>query len=184
MDNRFMDQPLAKICKVRGLDKLPKEVMDMIWEFSPHALFWRSISTIARLPKTSEPLRKIPLDSILSWERGGSLVTSPSPSPSLSLPPYVRLTVDLNGICKVERLPKRPVYNGDTTESLAFVVEHTRDISNIDAEVKDGLVRLRLPRSQPEPRIWNTPSPPDFATCTFRPVQGVFLATSTCGRSQ
>ena len=130
---------VAEICGIPQLSKLPPELVDMIRQFSPHELLWRSILVIRlanQLSMSSEPLLRLPLDAILSWERGGKLIRT-----SLSYPPWVRLTIDPHGISKVERLSERPLYDGTVTEHLAFIVG---DITDIDTELKVRLVRLSL----------------------------------------
>lgn len=128
---------MAEICGIPWLPKLPTELVDMIRQLSPHGLLWRSISAIrlaAQLSTSSRPLSKVPLDAISSWERGGKLIYTSS-----SYPPWVRLTIDPDGISKVERLAERPLYDGTTTERLAFVVE---DLTGINAELKVSSSRL------------------------------------------
>ncbi|KAL2759487.1 hypothetical protein ACRALDRAFT_2030768 [Sodiomyces alcalophilus JCM 7366] len=161
---------VAEIYGIPWLSRFPPEIIHIIRQLSLHELLWRSISVIhlaAQLSIPSEPLSKIPLDSILSWERGAELIRTSSSSH----PPWVRLTISPDGISKVERLAKRPQYNGTQTECLAFIVE--QDLADVDAEFKDGLLRLCLPRPQRTLQIWNTPAPPDPTTCLFRPMRHV-----------
>ncbi len=103
---------LERISKISGLSdlcRLPPELVGMIRDLSPHQLFWRSIFVIALSSKIPQlrPLSRSPLNRVLSWERGASPVLTSS----VPLPPLIRLTIDIHGINKIERLHERPVYN-------------------------------------------------------------------------
>ncbi|CAG7557904.1 unnamed protein product [Fusarium equiseti] len=45
------------------------------------------------------------------------------------------------------------------------IVQLASDVAGIQVQVKDGLMRLKLPKERPAPPIWNTPAPPDLASC-------------------
>lgn len=131
---------VAEICGIPELSKLPPELLDMIRHFSRHELLWRSIVVIrlaAQLSTRSAPLMKVPLDAVSSWERGGKLIRNSS-----SYPPWVRLTIDPDGISKVERLSERPPYGGTVTERQAFIV--AEDLTDINTELKVRFFRLSL----------------------------------------
>lgn len=138
IDQKTLER-VAEICGIPWLSKLPPELVEVVRKFSLHELLWRSISVIrlvARLSTSSAPLLKVPLDAILSWERGGKLACASS-----SYPRWVRLTIDPDGISKVERLSERPLYDSTTTERLAFIVE---DLTDVGTELKVSLSRLSL----------------------------------------
>ncbi|KAI3332702.1 hypothetical protein F4824DRAFT_286217 [Ustulina deusta] len=52
-------------------------------------------------------------------------------------------------------------------KQLAFIIEHTRDMSNIYVEFKGDFLRLCLSKNQPSLCIWNTCSPPSLSSCSF-----------------
>ena len=121
------------------ISKPPPELIEIIRNLSLHELVWRSIAVIrlvTRLSTSSAPLLKVPLDAILSWERGGELAYT-----ALSYPRWFRPTIDLDGISKVEKLHERPLYDGTVTERLAFIVEN---LPGINTELKVHLSRLYL----------------------------------------
>lgn len=134
-----MDQSaLVRMAEAAGLPqlcKLPPEVVRIIRDFSRHALLWRSISVVALVSKKPQlqPFLRVPLDGVPSWKREESfwLTSYPLPKPS-----HVRLTIDFHGISKVERLHERPLYDGDISMRLAFIVECASDTTDIYAEFK------------------------------------------------
>jgi hypothetical protein len=81
-----------------------------------------------------EPLVTVPLPEIRSWDRGGK-VERLAGSRSASFP-TLRLTIDSAGISKLERLPKPPMYEGECTDRLAFIVQDEASISHIKAQLK------------------------------------------------
>lgn len=175
---------LERISEISGLSdlcRLPPELVGMIRDLSPHQLFWRSIFVITLSSKIPQlrPLSRSPLNRISFWERGAF----PVPTLSVPLPPLIRLTIDIHGISKIERLHERPVYNGRAMKQLAFIIEHIRDMSNIYVEFKvcgcfvfqscisniykGDFLRLCLSDNQPSLCIWNTCSPPCLSSCSF-----------------
>lgn len=127
---------LERISEISGLSdlhRLPSELVDMIRDLSPHQLFWRSIFVISLSSKIPQlrPLSRSPLKEILSWERGALPVLTSAP-----VLPLIRLTIDVHGINKIERLHEWPLFNSYTTNQSAFILEHIRDVSQIYVEFK------------------------------------------------
>lgn len=180
----------ASACGIPQLAEYPAELLEMIRQYSTHSLFWRAISAVALAERVCatgpEPLLIVPLYEIDRWERGGmlerwqpledipttnakldglSLDASP-PSPS-SRRAVVRLTIDAEGIQKIELLPDRPPYVRERTESVAYMVEELATLKGVDAHFEDGLVQLYSESGYPSLRIWDTPAPPSLSQCTI-----------------
>ncbi|KAI1206000.1 uncharacterized protein F4807DRAFT_242178 [Annulohypoxylon truncatum] len=170
----FRNQPdlnslkaISHTCQLPQLCKLPIELLVIIHGYSEHALLWRAVSAhslASHVSSTSpEPLFTMPLGNILSWKRGGKLEKCCDNSSSRM--PIVRLTIDSDGISKIEstldRLSKDAAH-----VRFAYIVEQKQTIGKLAAQFKNGLLRLVLPTGQPTPRIWNTPDPPDLSLCT------------------
>ncbi|KAK5630102.1 hypothetical protein RRF57_005817 [Xylaria bambusicola] len=166
LSNAIDQVELERISEISGLPdlrRLPPELVGMIRDLSPHQLFWRSIFL--------RPLSRSPLNEILSWERGATPVFTLS----TLIPPLIRLTIDIYGISKIERLREWPVFNSRTTNQSAFILEHIRDVPKIYVEFKSYISntrkgdfsRLRLSENQPSLCIWNTCSPPSLSSCGF-----------------
>lgn len=130
---------LKRVSEISGLSdlcRLPPELVGMIRDLSPHQLFWRSIFVMSLSSKIPQfrPFSRSPLSKILSWERGASpVLTSSVPPPP---PPLIRLTIDVHGISKIERMHDRPVYSNRIMKQSAFIIEHIRDVSKIHVEFK------------------------------------------------
>ncbi|KAI5859427.1 hypothetical protein GGS23DRAFT_616071 [Durotheca rogersii] len=160
---------IADIARLPQLYELPTELLEMVRRYSEHALLWRAISArslAARVSATSpNPLLTLSLDDILFWERGGELERRDPGRPPLSSS-TMQLTIDSDGIRRVER-PSPPSPEVFSRGAFAYVVEDQQAIAKLEAQFKDGLLRLVLPRGQPAPapRIWNTPNPPDMPRC-------------------
>ncbi|KAI1464152.1 uncharacterized protein F4812DRAFT_214061 [Daldinia caldariorum] len=158
---------LSRVCQLSQLCKLPPELLSIIQGYSEHALFWRAVSAhsfAARILSSSpEPLLTMSLGDILFWKRGGKPEKRRNDyPPGVSL---VRFTIDSDGISKIERVSSH-VFKEGPRNGFAYIVEQERKIAKFAAQLKDGLLRLDLPPGQPNPRIWNTPDPPDLFLCT------------------
>ncbi|PTB70417.1 hypothetical protein BBK36DRAFT_1107697 [Trichoderma citrinoviride] len=170
---RNVDKPrldvVAKHLGLPQLSALPVELADMILQRSADALLWRGIAAW-RLAECLASMRDDPrqpqimwLREILSWERGGELVTSQLQA----LPPVVRLTLDSDGIRCVERLSGQPAYLRGGHTHTAYIVASVNDetLRHVRAELAHGQMRLQLPADGPVPHIWNTPTPPLLSSC-------------------
>lgn len=132
---------MAAVAGLPRLSKLPLELSCLIYKLSAHSLFWRSIRCLGlramRQPK--DPLHLTPLTQIVSWKRwhllkraevSSSLTHSSSPLSPPLLPPFVRITIDRQGIYQIERLHEMPAHTSQTTTQLAFIVERVEISAN------------------------------------------------------
>lgn len=133
---------LAGIAELPQLARLPVELVMIIRKLSRHELFWRSISVIALSSQPLSPLSisRLPLNHILSWERGEPLVLAPFPQ----MPPFIRITVDIEGICQVERPDEPTPYTSETFNELVFFVNRVAHTSQIYVDVKVRLLIIPL----------------------------------------
>ncbi|ETS03492.1 hypothetical protein M419DRAFT_50070, partial [Trichoderma reesei RUT C-30] len=168
-----VDKPrLNAVAGHLGLQKLaalPVELADIIHHHSADSLLWRAISAwrlaehLAGMRNDERQSQVMWLREMLSWERGGELVTGQPQA----LPPIVRVTIDSDGIACVERLSGQPPYVPGSHKRLAYIVASVDDESlrNVRAELAHGQLRLHLPADVPVPHIWNTPAPPLLSSC-------------------
>ncbi|KAI1477525.1 hypothetical protein F4774DRAFT_388568 [Daldinia eschscholtzii] len=178
-------EALARACQLPQLCELPVELLSMVKGYSEHALLWRAItahSLAARIStETQAPLLIMSLDDISYWKRGGK--PEKDCEDSLSHMTRVRLTIDSDGISKIEHMPDQPskeVYS----VSSAYIVERKQTIAKCSVQLKNGRLRLILPTGQPPPRIWNTPNPPELNFCNpyirgYNPSWQRFFAVDT-----
>ncbi|KAK5996752.1 hypothetical protein PT974_02093 [Cladobotryum mycophilum] len=142
---------IAQAVGMPWLSQLPLELLETIRGHSRYSLFWRCVSALQLAEDISgmEPkgLQTCALTDILSWERGGQLEVQESPE---LLPPVVRITLDSDGIHKVERLPSIPQYTGELNNRFAFIIERAAKLSGVGTNVQDGYMRLApLPGDAP-----------------------------------
>ncbi|KAL7808123.1 hypothetical protein V8C44DRAFT_366920 [Trichoderma aethiopicum] len=160
---------VARRLGLQQLASLPVELADIIFHHSADASLWRGIAAwrladhLAGMRDDVRPPQVMWLREILSWERGGELVTSPSKARS----PVMRLTLDADGIRCVERLSSHPPYLRGSHKHTAYIVASVdhETLSHIRVELAHGQVRLHLPADGPVPHIWNTPTPPLLSSC-------------------
>ncbi|PTB79806.1 hypothetical protein M440DRAFT_1350888 [Trichoderma longibrachiatum ATCC 18648] len=147
------------------LHLLPPELLLAVWGASKHALFWKcvaSIRLVAQLEASASELQVVPLDQVLSWNRGGELESAPVSA----VYPITRLTIDQEGIVKVERLRCMPRFTAEYHSHSTFVVEDGASLCGIEAQLQNGRLRLRFtPFQLTRPYIWNTPAPPPLSLC-------------------
>ncbi|KAL7913608.1 hypothetical protein GGI35DRAFT_490171 [Trichoderma velutinum] len=148
------------------LHRLPQELVLTIWRESKDSLFWRCMSIIRMVTEfetNSSELQIKPLDQVFSWRRNGKLECAPASA----MYPVTRLTIDQEGIKEVERLRCRPQYTGEANGHSTFIVEEGSSLRGIEAQLKDGRLRLQTTQIQPKyPYVWNTPAPPRLSLCT------------------
>lgn len=119
------------------LYKLPLELLRMIQSYTRHALLWRSIAALqvaARVSATDPAsLVDMPLSEAPSWERGKKLEERSQPLPP---PSALRLTIDSDGISKIERLSHLPEYSKECYTRTAFVVVQEAAVSGLTVQFK------------------------------------------------
>jgi hypothetical protein len=88
-------------------------------------LFWRYVfacDLALRLCRAqSQALSIIPLDGVVSWVRGAAPELALDGSLG-RLPPIIRLTLDHDGLKKLERLPERPWFRPRQFDDQVFIV--------------------------------------------------------------
>lgn len=117
------------------LHRLPQELLLPIWRESKDSLFWRCMSIIRMVTEfeTNTPELQIePLDQVISWRRNGKLECAPASA----MYPITKLTIDQEGIKKVERLSCRPQYTGETHSDSTFIVEEGSSLHGIEAQLQ------------------------------------------------
>ncbi|KAK4033146.1 hypothetical protein C8A01DRAFT_19869, partial [Parachaetomium inaequale] len=146
---------------LRGVDGLPQVVLGAILEALPRSgCFWRCVAALNLARRLSvapsQPLRIVQLGRVVAWERGTVPQLAADDSVE-TLPPFVRLTIDNDGLSKVERLAERPLFSRQRFDDRAFVVEREDWFGVTLAQFKDP--------QDPGFAVWDTPTPPDLAQC-------------------
>ncbi|KAH8746914.1 hypothetical protein F5883DRAFT_584914 [Diaporthe sp. PMI_573] len=149
-----------------GLRLIPAELLDIIKHLSPHAYLWRFVSILACTPRpiSAQLPQTVALGTIESWKRGDQQVVHVG-----SKRPIMRIKIDSEGIQAIERLPELPKVSPESSRHLVYIVEDMASYPGVQACVKDGLLRLRLPSYIASLPIWGTPCPPRLGECRFQP---------------
>ena len=137
-------------CGLPGLTTLPLELLEIIQSLSKPHYIWRYVVALdlaTRLSaEPSRPLQSFPLATVASWERGCAPVCGEEQGDASR--PMIRLTIDCEGLRKIERLPGRPSYDPRRFDDLAFVVEEQRYFAAAVAHFKvTNQLSLFYPRS-------------------------------------
>jgi hypothetical protein len=117
----------AESCGLKRLDTLPQVVIGIILEFIPRDdCFWRCVAAMhmaKSLPMVAEqPLQIVPLSWLVSWERGSRPRVASGEGVG-ELPPFIRFTIDRDGMSKFERMAERPQLNRRRFDDKAFLFE-------------------------------------------------------------
>lgn len=106
------------------LSRMPLEIRGMVRDYSGSALFWRLVAALdlaaqfEALP--TKDFDYIPLCNVAGWERG----RLPTQSTDLHHLPIIRLTIDSQGIRKLERLSASELrYSSRRFDNMVFVVK-------------------------------------------------------------
>lgn len=142
LDDRFIVSTalyrVADIVGVPQLRSLPVELLRIVLHHARHSIFTRTVATIeaATHPK-SVSRQVVPLNGIGFFERHKSVFLPRSSD----LGRFLRITIDVEGIQKVERLSARPAFSTEASEHLAYVVKEDEALCNVNAliEVRPGL---------------------------------------------
>jgi hypothetical protein len=119
----------VELCGLRGRAALPDIVAASILErldLDRDSYFWSYIAALDLAKRhssaTSQPLRVFRLSRVLSWERGTFPQLVASNQSREDLPSVIRLSIDHDGLKKIERLTGRPTFCRERFDNLAFVV--------------------------------------------------------------
>ncbi|PHH51363.1 hypothetical protein CFIMG_005829RAa [Ceratocystis fimbriata CBS 114723] len=148
---------------------LPLEIVQMIYNYSPASLFWRfhSASFLGQQLSTtvSDYMLSIPLNTVLTWERGSRPKTTNIPN---ELPVFL-LTIDAWGIQEIKRLSGNPPLKRWRADDRVFVIADRWKLAGVAARFKFGYLRLELPRIYSGLQTWDTPTPPLISQCQVYP---------------
>ncbi|KAH6897446.1 hypothetical protein B0T10DRAFT_476863 [Thelonectria olida] len=152
---------VAEIYNMPLIKSIPPEIADLIHRYSQSHAIWRFASVLDRLERLTmanvDQLDLVPLCDVAVWERG----SRPTLSNTLR-GEVIRLTMDWQGLAKIERLPVRPKPDSFSSKALAYVVENHKDCNEMTVNFKFGLAHLNVPPSKRDLKIWNRPCPPDL----------------------
>jgi len=147
-------QVVAARCGISQLAALPSEIVQIIRANSEpydcdQCSFWNIVAAVSlanqvSVKEDSEPLQTVRLSRILSWERGGKLQRIGIESRSQYK--AVRVTIDGDGISRVEALPEVPLYSGECYDTLSFAV---LSIEAAESVVAHAMVFDILPNDHP-----------------------------------
>ena len=122
--------------RIPQLKNIPVEILYIIRQLSADALLWRYISVLDLAEQLSaaqiEGLVELPLSRIAFWERG----SKPFLKASDPLPGICRLSIDLKGVKRVERLSGYPRVVDIASNCFAFIIEEDENLHGVIAQFK------------------------------------------------
>ncbi|KAF5020648.1 hypothetical protein F66182_7325 [Fusarium sp. NRRL 66182] len=146
----------------------------MVEARSTGAPFWALVrAETLKLRVSTRPrgarLASIPLARLESWTRGcDATVSSDSSGPFR----FMRITIDSDGVCHLERLadyPRPPVLVGQRAQR--FVIADLNQVIRITAYFRDGFCWLKIPQNHADLHVWDTPYPPKVSSIPiYEPV--------------
>jgi len=130
-----MEPLLAERAGLARLALLPPEIVRTIHDHSASSLLWAYDSAIRLARQMSvvlpQDLVSVPLQGVAAWERCGSPLLAAQPRQTT-----IRLTIDVRGIRKIERLATRPSYQVWRSDHLVFVLVKDEDVADVVVHFK------------------------------------------------
>ena len=127
---------IARSSGMPQLATLPNEILWTIQKFSINSPFWQAVQSLVFLQTVMGmkpgPTLTVPFMQVESWERNQSIL----PWSRSWLEPIVRITIDLHGIEKVERLEVIPRYSGECSNDRLYIVEEEGAFASITASIR------------------------------------------------
>ncbi|EWG41048.1 hypothetical protein FVEG_15218 [Fusarium verticillioides 7600] len=117
------------------LDRLPMELIEMVRSYCPDASFWNRLQLLylQGFVSLGRPVIERNLSCITRWERGDTLPVEGEP---LGDSEYLLISLDPDGICKIQRLPKpkhpRPNH-GPLVKLRKNVLANNQDLESVKA---------------------------------------------------
>ncbi|KAF4497327.1 hypothetical protein FAGAP_6489 [Fusarium agapanthi] len=156
----------ARAFGISELATLPPAVMQMIKSFVPYHPLWKfsSFQNVAESMSSSETdIESYALASIKSWQRGQPVVCDKGELKEFVL----RLTVDRDGLNKIEKLESWPEYSQirSNVRAYLFIVPLRAADSHVDFNF--GRAFLRKSSRYGFEEFWDTPTPPKNGPSMF-----------------
>ncbi|KAG8677642.1 hypothetical protein FPOAC1_003667 [Fusarium poae] len=143
------------------LDRLPLEILQHIQSYCHDCLFWEMVkkldfTTCLELgPRTK--MLSVSLARVVEWTRGSN---SPVLSSRKAKSGHVRITVDSQGFCEIERLSEYPRVCLKKQPYKRFIILEARHATEINCSFKDGMCWLGLRKADSISTVWDIPTPP------------------------
>ncbi|KAL7914516.1 hypothetical protein GGI35DRAFT_148193 [Trichoderma velutinum] len=150
-------------CNIPPLELMPAELKRLVWEeliTQPCAITrYHSVISLAA-DSTRQPLDQqisMPIAKVAHWERG----QGPASEEDV-LPPVIRITIDYQGISRIERLGQKPTALSQQSGTELYIVESQETLELVEVQFQSGLARLRHLGDKEATYLlpWDTPSPP------------------------
>ncbi|KIH89978.1 hypothetical protein SPBR_00261 [Sporothrix brasiliensis 5110] len=153
---------------LRGLTRLPPELVDIVLQNSADSQVWRYAAVLDRgqpLAENTGQLASVPLVDVAAWERGSPVVLfGLEHAASAADHPILLLTIDARGLKSVQRLVARPAATHNrTSHTEAYTIVDQAGVRGVKIHFKYGMARLEVPKKMKGLHIWDTPTPPDVS---------------------
>ncbi|KAL7932360.1 hypothetical protein V8C35DRAFT_308166 [Trichoderma chlorosporum] len=156
-------QLAAKACDMPRLETMPTELKGLVWQeliTQPSTVTrYHSVMSLAADSSRQDFNQQatVPIGNVGPWERGQAPANEEQ-----DLAPFIRITIDSQGLKRIERLAQRPELISQASDTELYIVENQADLESIKVQFQSGLARLKWVRYHDlDPVPWDTPTPPD-----------------------
>ncbi|KAF4490452.1 AAA-ATPase vps4-associated 1 domain containing protein [Fusarium agapanthi] len=117
----------------RHFGRLHMELVDMVRSYCPDAYFWNVVQLrdLKGFASTRKRLTTMPLSRLRHWKRGDA---APLYGQDLKDPVCLRISLDSDGICEIQRLQDHPPPNHQARVKLRkYVLANEKDVESVNA---------------------------------------------------
>ncbi|UKZ46823.1 hypothetical protein TrVGV298_001033 [Trichoderma virens] len=162
-DAASLAQLAATACHLPQLVSMPTELKRMVGQelLTQPSVLIRYHSTMSLAADSSrrpyDEQASMSISKAASWERGQG------PSGEIEdLPPIIRITIDCQGVKRIERFAQRPEWDFRQSDTELYIMESQEALANVQVQFQSGLARLNYLGDGEATCLlpWDTPTPP------------------------
>ncbi|KAL7944595.1 hypothetical protein V8C42DRAFT_325295 [Trichoderma barbatum] len=156
-------QLAAKACNLPQLESMPTELKRLVCRelLTQPSIITRYQSVISLAADSSrqdfDEQASLPIGKVASWERG----ERPTSEEGDHLP-VIRITIDCQGVKRIERLAQKPELLSQRSDTELYIVESQEALVDLKVQFQSGLARLKKLGDRGAIHLipWDTSTPP------------------------